>query len=100
MAKCNRRDFLFLDYLIDGKSHAEKIFRRRKLKYRIRWRTGIKGYPNRHLVLVNFSEKDSDLFESCFEQLCEDTPKEVLEDGLTLQFVMREHLVMNSTETC
>lgn len=103
MAKKNntreRMNVWFLDYLVDGKSRAEEIFRQRKLKRRISGRNGIKGYPNRRLVSITFWEEDDDLFESCLKQLWEEAPQEVREDGLTVERVLHENLVMPSWVT-
>ena len=85
---------MFLDYLVDGKSRAEAIFRQQKLKRRIRERHGIKGYPNRRLVLITFWDEDNDLFESCLKQLWEEAPQKVREDGLALSRFLDEDLVI------
>lgn len=84
----------FLDYTVDGKSRAEAIFRQRKLKRRISGRNGIKGYPNRRLVSIAFWEEDSVLFDECLKQLWEEAPQEVREDGLTVDRVLHENLVV------
>lgn len=84
----------FLDYTVDGKSCAETIFRQHKLKRRISGRNGIKGYPNRRLVSIAFWKEDSALFDECLKQLCEEAPREVQEDGLTVARVLHENLIV------
>ena len=84
------KNVLFLDYIVDGKSQARKIFLQRKLKYHITGKSKIKGYSNRRLVAVSFFEEDNDLFEACIEQLRAEAPQ----DGLTVERVMQEKDVL------
>lgn len=86
----------FMDYLVDGKSHAEEIFCKYKLKHWISVRNGVKGYPNRRMVYIAFWEEDNELFKECLEQLRAEAPQEVLEDGLTVERVLHEKLLILS----
>lgn len=90
------KNVLILDYIVDGKSQALKIFMQRKLKSRFTGQGKIKGYPNRRLVAVSFLEEDNDLFEACMEQLLAEAPQ----DGLTVERVMQEKDVLLTGVAC
>lgn len=95
-----RMHVYFIDYIVDGKSCAEAIFRQRKLKRRISERHGIKGFPNRRLVSMTLWEEDKDLFKECMDQLAAEAPLEVLEDGLSVERVLHDNLIVLSPVKC
>lgn len=84
-----------LDYVVEGKSILEEAFRQRKLKRRVTARREIKGYPNhRFISFMVFGDDQMKVLDLCWKDYINNAPQEAFEDGLTVQKVMNDNLVV------
>lgn len=93
MAK--RMRVYFLDYNVDGKSTAAKIFRQKKLSSRRTLKKyPLKGNSQRVLVEMTIKNADYDLFVDCIRELIATAPQPIRESDLTVEQVLHKNLLL------